>query len=262
MDFVFDYAALIRIAVILIAGLIGIPLIQRLLTKGFERWYDDPIRIRIVVRVITYIAVFLIGASLLQEMGINITALLGAAGVLGVAIGFAAQASVSNIISGIFVLIEHPFAIGDSIQIDGFDGKVVDINLFSIGLLTPDHRTIRVPHEKLLKNIIVNRTQRTKRRYEVVISLHYKEDLDRAREIFMNAMMNESYCLEKPEPLMWVNTVNGDMVQLTVAVWVASTKIVEAKRHMLGTLYETCKRENIQLYQPGSYAIQVTEKTT
>lgn len=255
-----DYGMILRIGFLLFMGFIGIAAMKRLLIRALEHWYSDSICIPIMVRLITYMALFIIGASILQELGINITALLGAAGILGVAIGFAAQASMSNIISGIFILIEQPFSIDDEIQVDEYTGKVVDINLFSIGLLTPDHRFIRVPHEKLLKNIVINKTKRIKRRYEVTIALAFQEDLERAKDIFTRTMQQEPYCLANPEPIIWIDTLNGDMVQLTVAIWVDSTKLVEAKHRLLGALYTACKQEKIQLYQPSTMAIQVTQK--
>ena len=255
-----DYGSILRIIILLCVGLFGIAALKRILTRALESLYNDSVRIPILVRVVTYLTAFIVGASILQELGINITALLGAAGIFGVAIGFAAQASVSNIISGIFILIEHPFALDDEIQIDEFTGKVVDINLFSIGLLTPDHRTIRIPHEKLLKNIIINKTNRAKRRYEITVSLAFQEDLERVRSVFIQAMRNESYCLMSPEPLIWVDTMNGDMMQLIVAVWVDSSKLTEAKHRLFGALYAACKKENIHLYQPSTMAVQVTQK--
>ena len=255
-----DYGVIIRVGLLLGMGIVGISAMKRVLTKALERWYNDPVRIPLLVRLLTYLAIFIVGASILQEVGINITALLGAAGILGVAIGFAAQASVSNIISGIFILVERPFSIGDEIQIDEFTGKVVDINLFSIGLLTQDHRSIRVPHEKLLKNIIINKTSRAKRRYEITVTVSYHEELSRVRDLFISTMRKEPYCLTSPEPLIWVDTINGDMVQLTVAVWVNSNQLIEAKHRLFGALYEACKQEKIQLYQPSTMSIQVTQK--
>jgi len=255
-----NYGMIIRIALLLATGFVGISAMKRLLTRALEHWYNDPVRIPIMVRMLTYLAIFLVGTSVLQELGINITALLGAAGILGVAIGFAAQASFSNIISGIFILIERPFSVDDEIQIDEFTGKVIDINLFSIALLTPDHRMIRIPHEKLLKNVIINKTSRSKRRYEVSISLASTEDLDRARTVLVNAMRNEPYCLTSPEPIVWVNMINGDVTQLIVGVWVESSKLTEAKHRLVGALYAACKKENVHLYQPSTMAIQVTQK--
>lgn len=255
-----DYGTILRIGFLVSMGVVGIAAMKRLLTRVLEHWCSDPVRTSIMVRVLTYFAIFLIGTSVLQELGINITALLGAAGILGVAISFAAQSSMSNMISGVFIFIERPFSVDDEIQIDEYTGKVVDINLFSIALLTPDHRTIRIPHEKLLKNIIVNKTYRTKRRYEATIALAYHEDFAHVQDIFVRTMRNEPYCLTTPSPLIWIDVINGDMMQITVALWVESVRFVEAKQHLLTALYNVCKQEKIQLYQPSTMAIQVTQK--
>lgn len=253
-----EYGMIARVLLVGTVGWLGILLIQRVVTRALERWYNDPIRIHLIVRIVSYLCGFLVLTSLLQEFGINITALLGAAGILGVAFGFAAQASVSNIISGIFILIERPFYPDDTIQVDSFLGKVVDINLFSIGLITPDHRTIRIPHEKLLKTIIVNNTRRAKRRYEVTLSLAYQQDLEVAKQIFIDALKGESYCLPDQEPLVWVQEMNGDSVTLTIAVWVKSEAVLAARRHVLARLQRAAKESSIQLYQPSSWSVQLT----
>ena len=73
-------------------------------------------------------------------------------------------------------------------------------------------------------------------------------------------MRNESYCLMSPEPLIWVDTMNGDMMQLIVAVWVDSSKLTEAKHRLFGALYAACKKENIHLYQPSTLAVSVMKK--
>jgi len=100
-------------------------------------------------------AVFYVGAALilvlaLRQLGFQLTALLGAAGIVGIAIGFASQTSVSNIISGLFLISEKPFAVGDVIKAGEHTGIVMSIDLLSVKIRTFDNQFVRIPNEKIL----------------------------------------------------------------------------------------------------------------
>jgi len=92
----------------------------------------------------------------LQQIGLSLSGLLGVAGILSVAIGFAAQNSIANIISGLFLFFEQPFVIGDTIKIHDHIGQVKSIDLLSVKILKSDRSLLRVPNESMLKSDIIN----------------------------------------------------------------------------------------------------------
>ena len=145
---------------------IGITIIKLLIGIPFVFWFSRFIyhklqaHLRTHIAVIIYTMVFygsfgLLTVSILQDLGL--TSLLGAAGIIGIATGFAAQTGLSNIISGIFLLVEDIFEINDVIMFgDKITGKVESINLFSVKLRTADNKLVRIPNEALLKNPVTN----------------------------------------------------------------------------------------------------------
>ena len=117
--------------------------------------------------------------AVLGELGVKLTALLGAAGIVGIAVGFASQTSVSNIISGLFLISEKPFAIGDVLKVGGTTGIIQSIDLLSIKIRTFDNLFVRIPNEKILSSEVTNITRFPIRRMDIVFQVDYGQDLAR-----------------------------------------------------------------------------------
>src|SRR5699024_2454555 len=117
--------------------------------------------------------------------GISLAPLLGAAGIAGVALGFASQTSVSNIISGLFLIAESPFKVDDIITVKSTTGVVLSIDILLVKLRTFDNQYVRIPNETLIKTEVTNITRFPIRRLNTTISVAYKEDIGQVREILM-----------------------------------------------------------------------------
>ena len=133
----------------------------------------------LVGKIVFYGGLLFIVVTVLYELGFNVVTLLGAAGVLGVAIGFASQTSISNIISGLFLLLERPFSVGDIIKSDDVVGYVESVDLLSVRVRTFDNKLVRLPNEMILKNALNNLTYYPNKRIDCVISVQYADDVER-----------------------------------------------------------------------------------
>lgn len=114
---------IIRVILILVVGIPLVRLIVPLLRKREPKNRLSPQSEQLVVRSVYYVAILILFITLLNEFGFRLSAILGAAGIFGVAIGFASQTSFSNIISGIFLISEKPFKVGDVVQVSSNIGK-------------------------------------------------------------------------------------------------------------------------------------------
>ncbi|HMB68538.1 MAG TPA: mechanosensitive ion channel family protein, partial [bacterium] len=152
-------------------------------------------------RATFYAVVTLTAVSALHELGFHLSVLLGAAGVLTVALGFASQTSASNLISGLFLVAERPFVVGDTIEVESLTGEVLSIDMLSVKLRTFDNRLVRVPNETIIKTRVTNVTHFPIRRLDLKVGVAYGEDLDRVREILLAAARRSPQILEQPEPL-------------------------------------------------------------
>ena len=148
-------ASVVRIIVLTV---VGIPLLgwsKKKLTQICEQHFSRHSSI-IIGRIVLYSGLLFIIVTVLHELGFNVSTLLGVAGIFGVAIGFASQTSISNIISGFFLVLERPFSIGDTIKSGDVVGVVESIDLLSLNVRTSDNKLVRLPNEAVLKNNLVN----------------------------------------------------------------------------------------------------------
>jgi small-conductance mechanosensitive channel len=173
-------------------------------------------------RFVFYAAISLTGVMILQELGVELSVLLGAAGILTVALGFASQTSASNLISGLFLLGERPFSIGDAIRVGDTTGEVLSVDLLSVKLRTFDNLFVRVPNEALIKSEITNLSRNPIRRISVDLVLSYDADFDRTRALLYTLASEDPDVLEEPEPVIWVDDLSGAAVKVRYLVWASN----------------------------------------
>ena len=189
---------------------------------------------RLIGSMLIFYMLFLIFfLSGLKQLGFSMSVLLGAAGVFSVAVGFASQTSASNLISGLFLIAEKPFEIGDVLRLNEFSGEVISIDLISIKLRTFDNVMIRVPNEALIKTTFTNLSRFPLRRVDLVIGVAYNEDLDAARKTLLLAVNQHQRALEHPEPFCIVTQFSASSVDLQLSVWVLRSELREAKSELI-----------------------------
>jgi small-conductance mechanosensitive channel len=170
-------------------------------------------------RFVFYAVIALAGLMVLDTLGVQIGVLLGAAGILTVALGFASQTSASNLISGLFLLGERPFSVGDVIQVGDRVGVVLSVDLLSVKLRTFDNLFVRVPNETLIKSEIVNFSRHPIRRIEVELRLGYAVDFEQVETILRSLAREDPDVLEEPEPVVWLDRLGDSAIHARFLVW-------------------------------------------
>jgi len=196
-------------------------LISKVLTRKLSHRTNQTVR-RLIFYLILGITVFFV----LGVMGVNLTGLLAAGGIVGLAFAFASQTSISNIISGLFLLGERPFSIGDVIKVGDTVGIVTELGLTSVKLRTFDNLFIRIPNENLLKSEIINITRYQIRRMDVKVSIAYKEYLPRAKDLLLKIAQEHPLVLVEPAPQV-INTKLADSgIEIILRVWFYKTNYI------------------------------------
>ncbi len=222
----------LKLAGILVLGLIVVR-IAVAVTRKFSRKTLSPRTSELLVKFVRYIGFFLVAVNLANAAGLDLSALLGAAGIAGIAIGFAAQTSISNLISGIFLLTEKAYAVGDVLDVGGGTVGVVDsIDMLSVKLKTFDNRLVRIPNETLVKSNITNVTRYPIRRLNINISVTYGDDIEKARRILLETADANPWILRSPNPIFIVEGFGESGISLFFGVWFAKDDFVEAKNSM------------------------------
>lgn len=234
---------------LVIAGMLFARIAVKML-NGVLLSHLSPHSLQLTRRIVYYgiLAIFLVSA--LRELGFELTILLGAAGILTVAIGFASQTSASNLISGLFLLGEKPFAIGDIIQIDSVKGEVLSIDFLSIKLRTFDNLFIRIPNETLIKTTFTNISRFPIRRLDLAIGVAYKENIARVRELLLRAADDNPICMEEPAPFCVVDRFGASSVDIQFSVWVRQDQFRNLKDSLMEDIKELFDKEQVEIPFP------------
>jgi len=225
------------------------------------RRYLDAQQGMLLRKVIYYLLLSLFVVSALREMGFSLGALLGAAGVFTVAIGFASQTSASNLISGIFLIGERSFQIGDFIKVEDTTGEVLSIDLLSVKLRTLDNLHVRIPNETMIKSEVTNLTKFPIRRVDLKVGVAYKEDIGKVRRVLLSVADKNPLCLEEPKPRFYFLGFGDSSLDLQFSVWVKKENFLDLRTSMHEEIKAAFDREGIEIPFPhlSIYTGSVTE---
>ena len=237
---------------VIIALGIGIPviiLIRKLVTR-MVKGRLSPQSEQLIVRAVYFLSVLILVVSVLNEFGFKLSALLGAAGVLGVAIGFASQTSVSNIISGIFLISEKPFVVGDFIEVNKIRGRIESIDLLSLKLRLPDNSYVRVPNETMIKTEVTNVTRFPDRRVDLNVLVAYKEDLRKVLEVLKEIAASEPLALQEPAPMIVLESFGEYGINILYGVWGRSEDFFGLRSQLILRVKESFAAHGIEIPFP------------
>ncbi|SDM59540.1 Mechanosensitive ion channel [Geoalkalibacter ferrihydriticus] len=249
-----------RAALFLVAGFLLARFASRLVQRFTTRRFDLH-RAAIFRRLAYYLILGLFLASALRELGFSLGVLLGAAGVLSVAIGFASQTSASNFISGLFLIGERPFSTGDMIKVGNTVGEVLSVDLLSVKLRTFDNLYVRIPNETLIKTEVTTLTRFPIRRFDIQVGVAYKEDLDRVRKVLLEVADKNLLCLDEPKPLFVFNGFGDSSLNIQFSVWAKRENFLELRNSMQMSIKRAFDEAGIEIPFPHRtlYAGSVTE---
>ena len=207
------------------------------------------------IGLVTQKVIFFLGFAIclitvLYEFGFKLDALLGAAGIASVAIGFASQTSLSNIISGLFLYWEKPFEVGDLIQVGETRGIVITIDLMSVKLRTFDNLFVRIPNESMVKAQVTNITKFPIRRMDVNVGVAYKENVDRVIDVLKDVADKNPYCLDEPEPVIIFQNHGESSLDFMVGLWFEKKNFAMLKNSIMRDIKNRFDAENIEIPFP------------
>ena len=158
---------------------------------------------------------------------------------MGLALSFAAQDTVGNIISGVVIIIDGPFKEGDWIAMGQMHATVTEIRLRTTVLTTFDNETVVVPNKQLAQERIVNYTMTPKTRVKVPIGIAYKEDMQRARNIMLETVKGDDRILPDPAPKIIVTDLGASSVNMQLRFWTEDPLL---KFSLMWEYTEKCKQ--------------------
>ncbi|MGJ8692487.1 MAG: mechanosensitive ion channel family protein [Thalassotalea sp.] len=240
---------IVRASVLLIIGFVAAKFLSHYSVTITEKVFTKHGSL-LIKRGIYYLVFLLFIFSAMLELGFNLNVLLGAASVLTVAVGFASQTSASNFISGIFLMAERSFVIGDVIKVGNTVGEVLSIDLLSVKIRTFDNLFVRLPNESLIKSELTTLTKFPIRRLDMKIGVAYKENLSQVKAILEQVAFDNPLCLEEPKPLYIFQGFEDSSLSLQFSIWAKRENFLELKNSMYEQIKNAFDEANIEIPFP------------
>ena len=214
----------LRVVLAIVFFLIGtqvIKLVRRIVKKSMKRANAELGAIQFVdsfIKAALYVLLVLFLASACGVDAASIVAVLGSA---GVAIGLAVQGSLSNLAGGVLILVLKPFKVGDYIieSSTGKEGTVKEIKIFYTKLLTFDNQAVVLPNGSLANSSLVNVTDQDCRRMDITVSVSYKADLKKAKEVLAEVLETDEAVMKDKDHIVFVSQLGSSSVDLGVRCW-------------------------------------------
>jgi len=205
------------------------------------------------------IIIYTVGIILaLDVLGFNIMPFVAGAGVAGIAIGFAAKDTLSNLIAGVLLIIDRPFEVGDRIEVWSAPknaatwGDVIDIGLRATKIRTTDNIVIIIPNNEIMKRDIINYTTVTKEiRVRIPIGVAYDADIKKAKELITKTAMELDWVMQEPAPKVVVKNFGDSAVDLQARIWISEPRRrMDTISHVTDRVKEVFQEEGIEIPYP------------
>ncbi len=249
-----DFLFILRLTSYIVIGIIITLYVCRIVGKVSEK-HISAHHSQLLRRITFYIGLALSFVFPLRASGVDVTGLLGAAGIaagiLTAAIAFASQTSISNFLSGVFLIVEKPFQVGDFVTINGILGEVLSIDLLSVKIRTKDNLFVRIPNESLLKSQFMNMTRFPIRRCDVKLHVPFQEDLAKLKKILLDVAKQNSLCLVSPPPEFTFLEFGDSGLLIKFSVWCKQASFVSLDNNIRMDIQAALMAHDIKLAPNG-----------
>ncbi|NNE69210.1 MAG: mechanosensitive ion channel family protein [Rhodothermales bacterium] len=212
----FVVAVLVVIAFVVVAKII-----RRILRRVLATVVQNP-QVSRLLQTVVYVSVVTIGffvALSVLNLDDAVTSLLAGVGILGLALGFAFQDIAANFVSGILLAIRRPFQEGEMIETGGVTGVVQEVNLRSTIMRTGDGQIVLVPNKDVFGTAITNIYGSGERRVDILCGVSYNDDLEKAKNVALEAMKGVPGRDESQEPAFFYTGFGGSSIDFVVNFW-------------------------------------------
>ena len=241
---------LVVAAIILVVGRALIRFVLKKLKK-FSKLKDvDPTAQTFLFNITRFGLYALLLISVVGTLGVEMASIIALVASAGAAIALAVKGSFSNLVGGIMLLIFKPISNGDFVEISGKSGTVEEIGMFYTQLKTADNLTVNIPNAIMTDTVIVNYSRKDTRRLDLVLSVAYGTDLDRAKAVVEEVVCAHEMSLKDPAPFIRLTEMGDSALQITIRVWCDRQNFGVLKSDLLEALNRRMEEEGIEIPFP------------
>ena len=246
-----DFGLRLFYAVLIIfVGRWVVKLLLKIIKSALEKTaVEETVRI-FVANLLNTLLMVIIFIAAINQLGIETTSIIAMLGAAGLAIGLALQGSLANFAAGILIVMFRPYKVGDYIEAGSSGGTVLDIQIFSTVLKTPDNKVVVVPNATIMDSSIINYTGQETRRVDIIASCGYEDDIDKVKDILKDILDKDERILEEPEPRIAVSELADNSINFIVRPWVKSSDVLSVKYSILEQIKKRFDAEGISIPYP------------
>lgn len=224
--------------------------LSRILDRLMRRFSVEDI-LRNFLRNVAYaIAMVIVFIAALDFAGVPTTSLLAVVGAAGLGIGLALKDSLSNIASGVMLIVLRPFHTGDSVQIAGLEGVVESVRIFQTTMVTSDNREIILPNSQITASPIINYTGRGERRVDIPLAMAFGDDLKALRENLLAVAAQHAKVKASPAPEVLVTALGESTVSVHLRLWVAARDYAAVQAELMEAVLADFSRRGARIPLP------------
>lgn len=207
-----------KAGIILIVAVVGSRVVKFALKRLMASRWDSAV-VDLLARLAGYAIVTFGIIYALEQLSVKVGPLLGALGIVGIALAFALQDILQNFVAGLLLQIRRPFSYGDQISSGDIQGTVESIDARTVTVVTPDGETVHVPSSQVITGAIYNHTERGGRRSTIEIGVAYGSDLVRVKTAFLDAVIGLDPVSESPPPEVLFTGFGDSSIDFVVRFW-------------------------------------------
>ena len=220
--------------------------------RGFRH---DPTVLSFAVQVVRVVVVIIGLIAVLQRLGVQTTSIIAVLGAASLAVGLALQGTLSNVASGLMLLVLRPYKVGDVIDMGGVAGTVQRLDLFTTQLSNANNHKIVIPNSKVLSDTVTNVTGQHTRRIEINFTVGYGDDLNAARAVLAGVAQAHDKVLHDPVPWTGVTGLLDSAVQITLHAWVKVEDWWQTQADLMQAGKEALDAAGIEIPFPHQVAV-------
>lgn len=209
---------------------------------------DTPVQ-SIIVNGLKTIIIFIIVIIMAESLGIKMSSFVALLSIVGLAASLALQDSLSNMASGMVILVTKPFKIGDYVTIGSLSGNVTKIGLTATKLLTPDNQAILLPNKTITASSVCNYSSEETRRLDFKFTASYDAPTDTVKEALLEAV-DIPQVMEEPAPFIKLSGYGDSAIEYTVRVWVKSSDYWDAHFEIMERVRQSFDKRNVEMTYP------------
>lgn len=206
--------------VLIIAVVLAGSWLRRATERSLVRARVEQTLARFLANVVKVLILVAGGIAILGTLGVETTSFAAALAAAGFAIGMALSGTLGNVAAGVMLLLFRPFKVGDAVTVNGVTAKVFQVNLFNTEFDTFDNRRVIMPNSSVFGNTIENVSHHATRRVDVTVGTTYGSDIDKAREVLMEAARSTENILADPAPAVVLTGMGDSSIDWSIRVWV------------------------------------------